>query len=447
LQDTDNISTKINFGSRSFRKYFANTSWLFFEKIIRTLLGAYVVISITNYLGAFQYGLYSYALSYTGIFSVLASLGIDSILSRELIKHPEEKESLLGTSFILKLAGAFFSVVIITVAVIITEDTLITQLMVIIISLSAVFQAFTVIELFFQAFVLSKYPALVKSISFFFTSCIKLFLIFTKAGLIYFAVFTTFEFILMAAGFVIVYSRRKNNVFRWKFNFILAKRLLNDSWPLILSGLVIGVYMYIDQIMITRMLGEKENGSYAAAVKLCEAFYFIPMVLTASLFPAIINAKEKNKALYLSRLQKLYDLLAGIAIAIAVPVSLLSGFIVSILYKPEFMPAAQVLSIYIWAGLATFLGVGSSQYLVAENYTRDAFYRTFAGMVANIGLNFYLIPLYGINGAAFATLVSYSVATFSIYFNGKTREQAVMMFKSLTLINLIKLANKKWQSR
>lgn len=442
----EKINTKINFSSDSFKKYFFNTSWLFSEKILKVVLGFVVVVAVTNYLGAKDFGLYSYALSFTGIFSVIASLGLDNILTRELIKSPEKKKILLGTSFILKISGAFVVLILLVIVLLVIENSTFTRALILILAASTIFQSFFVIEFLFQSQVLAKYPVIVKSLSFFIASGIKLLLIFLNASLIYFVIFTTFEFLILAIGLIIIYFQRGSNIFHWKFDKKLALKLLDDSWPLVLSGLAIGVYMYIDQIMITKMLGESENGSYATAVKLCEAFYFIPMIITSSLFPAIVNAKEVSEKLYLSRLQKLYDLLAWIAMAIAVPVSLLSGFIIQLLYKPEYLPAAPVLAIYIWAGVATFLGVGSSQYLIAENYTKVSFYRTFAGMVANIILNIYLIPAYGINGAAIATLISYSLATFSLFFNKKTKKQTIMMFKSILFINFFNLLFRKWQS-
>jgi O-antigen/teichoic acid export membrane protein len=142
----------------------------------------------------------------------------------------------------------------------------------------------------------------------------------------------------------------------------------------------------------------------------------------------------------------LYDLLAWAAIGIALPTTFLSKYIIEILYKPEFLPAASVLTIYIWAGVATFLGVASSQYLITENFTKIAFTRTFIGMVVNVILNFILIPVYGINGSAFATLISYSAATFSIYFSTNSRQQTIMMFKSILFINFFKYISDSWRS-
>ena len=223
---------------------------------------------------------------------------------------------------------------------------------------------------------------------------------------------------------------------QWQFKSSTAFILLKDAWPLVLSGVVIAIYMKIDQVMIKNMLSNKEVGYYAVAVKLSEAWYFIPMAICTSLFPAIVKAKQVSEKLYLSRLQKLYDILAWMAIGIAIPVTFLSDFIIETLFGAKFLPAAPVLTIYIWAGVATFLGVASSQYLISENMTRLSFFRTLMGMIINVILNLWLIPIYGIVGSALATLVSYSIATISIVFSKKTSFHLLMMLRSILFIDL-----------
>jgi len=186
--------------------------------------------------------------------------------------------------------------------------------------------------------------------------------------------------------------------------------LLRDSWPLILSGMVISIYMKIDQVMIKEMLGAQQVGHYAAAVKLSEAWYFIPMAITSHVFPAIINAKKQSEELYYQRLQKLYNLMVWLAVAIALPTTFLAPWVIRVLYGEAFLPAAGVLSIHIWASVFVFLGVASGKWFLCENYIKKNFYRTLFGMVINAVLNLILIPLYGIYGAAVATLLGQMAA-------------------------------------
>jgi O-antigen/teichoic acid export membrane protein len=436
LDNNDNIETRINFKSETFKKYFKNTSWLFAEKILRILISFLVTVLVIRYLGPEQFGLLSYAISFFGLFSAISVLGLESISIRELVKYPGKRDNILGSVFLLRLVGGIVTVILIALTLFISNESTDISILILIISTSAIFQSFSVVDYYFRAEVKAKYSVYVMMASVLFTSSLKILIIILEAPLIYFAIAFSVEFLITAAGFLTVYKNNSLKIINWKFQKKLALSLLKDSWPLILSGLVVSVYMKIDQVMIKNMLNSEEVGYYAAAVRLSEAWYFIPIALTNSLFPAIINAKEIGKNFYFNRIQKLYDILAWIAISIAVPVSIFSSDIINILYGSEFKSAAPVLNIYIWAGVAVFLGVASGQYLITENFTKLSFFRAFIGMVINVILNLVLIPKYGIVGAAVATLISYSVAVFSIILFPKTKKQFFMMIKSILLISL-----------
>ena len=429
-------STKINFSSEGFKKYLANTGWMFFEKVLRILLAFTVSIFLARYLGPSDYGLFNYVLSFTGLFTILSSFGIEGILTRELVKSPDKADELLGTCFRLRLIGSFLSIVLTVSAAILIEEPLSTLFLIIIISSGTFFQSITVVEQYFQSKVEAKKNVIAQSSSFFITSVLKIILILFEQPLVMIVFAHVSEFIFLSIGYFIIYLRTGNKFNNWSYSSSSAKKIVKDSWPLMLSGLVISVYMKIDQVMIKNMMTSADVGYYAAAVKLSEAWYFIPMIISVSLFPAIINAKSVGRDFYLNRLQKLYDLLAAIAIGIAIPFTVFSEFIIKIVFGSSFMPASSVLTIYIWAGVGTFLGVASSQYLISENLTKLSFYRTLIGMIINVLLNIFLIPRYGINGAAFATLVSYTLATFSIGIIKKTSYHFIMMIKSILFINL-----------
>jgi O-antigen/teichoic acid export membrane protein len=260
--------------------------------------------------------------------------------------------------------------------------------------------------------VLSIYVVYSNIFSLLLSSIIKVILIINEAPLIAFACVTLFDSLVLASGFVYFYFKVKLSFLSWAFDINKAKSLLKDSWPLILSGLVISMYMKIDQIMINNMLGSIDVGQYAAATRLSEVWYFIPVVISSSLFPAILNAKKISNELYLARLQQLYNLMAWMGIAIAIPMTFMSDWLVQILYGGQFNAASGVLVIHIWSAIFVFLGVASSNWFIVEGLQRYSFYRTLVGAILNILLNIFFIPEYGINGAAVATLISQFVASY-----------------------------------
>lgn len=420
-------------------KYFKNTSWLFAEKILRMILGLFVGVWVARYLGPDQFGLLSYAQSFVGLFVAIATFGLDGIVIRELVKDEGRRNELIGTAFWLKLFGAFIVLLLLAVAVNLTSNDGYSNLLVFIIASATLFQSFNVIDFYFQSQVMSRFVVYTNIISLFISSIIKVVFILNEASLTAFAWLVLFDSFILACGFVYFYLKNDLSLRAWKYDRTVAVSLLKDSWPLILSGVVVSIYMKIDQVMIKEMLDSNAVGQYAAAVKLSEVWYFIPMVIASSLFPAIINAKNKSEKLYYERLQKLYDLMVWMAIAIALPMTFISVWLVDFLYGEQYSHAGSVLMIHIWAGVFVFLGVACSQWFVAENLAKKSFYRTLSGTVLNILLNNILIPLYGISGAAIATLLGQFFANY-VYdiFDSSLHTQLKMKSMSFFPIHLLK---------
>ncbi|CAA6814272.1 MAG: Membrane protein involved in the export of O-antigen, teichoic acid lipoteichoic acids [uncultured Campylobacterales bacterium] len=430
--------------NKGFMRYFKNTSWLFFEKILRLFVNIFVGIWVARYLGPENFGLFSYAISFVGLFIAISTLGLDSIVVRNLVNNSTKKNEILTTAFLLRCIGSILVFLALIVAVNFTSNDKDTNILIFIIAGTTIFQSFNVIDFYFQSQVMSKYSVFANIISLSISSVIKIILILNDAPLVAFAYVLLFDSFILSCGLVYFYFKQTSVVKYYKFSKKIAKSLLRDSWPLILSGMVIAIYMKIDQIMIKEILGNEFVGQYAAAVKLSEAWYFIPMVIATSLFPAIVNAKKISNELYYTRLQKIYDLMVWMAIAIAIPMTFLSDWLVNILYGVEYNQSGTVLTIHIWTGVFVFLGVAFGKYLSAENLTKKAFYRTLLGAVLNISLNYVLIPKYGINGAAVATLLGQFSANY-LYdvFDKDLHGQLKMKTMSFFPIHILRGYNKK----
>lgn len=431
---------------KGFIKYFKNTSWLFGEKILRITLGVFIGVWVARYLGPERFGVYAYAGSFVALFTAIASFGLDGIVVREIVKNENLENKLLATSFWLKLMGAFAVLLILSIVVNFTKNDNSTNTLIFIIASASFFQSFNVIDFYFRSKVLSRYVVYANFITLFISSILKIVLITINAPLIAFAWVVLFDSFILAFGFIYFFVKKKPSfkIKEIKFSRVIAVSLLKDSWPLILSGIVVSIYMKIDQVMIKEMLNSESVGQYAAAVRLSEGWYFIPVVLTSSLFPAIINAKTNNKELYLVRLQRLYDLMVWMAIGVAIPMTFLSDWIVYLLYGPKFNEAGSVLMLHIWAGIFVALGVARSKWILAENLQNYTPIYLGFGLVINLLLNYYLINLYGINGAAWSTLISQCSATLiaPIFFK-KTRISFFMMINSMFLIpSLIRILKK-----
>ena len=421
------------------RLYLANTSWMFGEQILRMGAGLLVGIWVARYLGPHQYGALNYAVVFAALFGSFAKLGLDSIVVRDLVQEPALRKTYMGTAFWLKLFGAFFMLSLMGLATLFTNNSATTNLYIFIIASGIIFQSFEVVDFFFQSQVISKFVSICKITQLLISSLMKIYLILIRADLLWFVLVSLVEQITLAISLYIAYHCQKIGSFFWHFNFALAKKMLWRSWPLILSSLVTLLYMRIDQIMIHVMLGERATGIYSAAVRLSEVWYFIPMIVTNSLFPAIVNAKKTSQERYILRLQQLFTVLVWISIFSTVITLFLSKWLVVSIFGVAYQEASQVLMINMWASVFVSLGVASSSWLVCENLQHNLFYRSASGLIVNLLLNFALIPRYGIVGAAYATLLAQSIA--GLFFDlatSKTRMVFKMKLKTFFFTGLSK---------
>jgi O-antigen/teichoic acid export membrane protein len=294
-----------------------------------------------------------------------------------------------------------------------------------------IFQSFDVVDFHFQSRILYKYVAISKLVQVALSTTLKLYFIFTQADLFWFVLVSLIDQITLALSLAFAYWRQKIGSFLGSFSAATAKAMLRNSWPLIATGIAITIYTRIDQIMIKEMLGEREVGIYSAAVRLSEAWYFVPVIITTSLFPAILNARKIDQELYNKRLQRLYSVLVYFAVGVALPVTFTAEHIVVTVYGSIYEEAGTVLSIYIWAGLFVGLGTVNGQWFLAENLQNLATRNALLGAAANVALNYILIPIYGVKGAALGTFISYGVAAYlSLLINRKTRDRFFAISRS-----------------
>lgn len=410
-----------------------NTGWLFAERIVRVGVGLLVLIWLARYLGPEEFGLLSYALAFVSLFGSIAGLGLNNVVVRDLVRERESAGDILGSAFLLLVFGGVLALGLVVVAInfIRPEDNL-SKLIVTLLGLGLLLKSSEVVKYWFESQVQSRYAVWVESGAYLIFAIVKITLILLNAPLVAFVWALFAEGLLAAIGLMLVYVWRGGELRAWRALSSRCKPMLKDSWPLILSGLAIMVYLKIDQIMLGQMLGDEAVGIYSAAVRISEAWYFIPAAIVASVYPAIIEARKECETLYYQRLQRLYDLMTLLGLLVALPMTFLSGFVVNWIYGEMYSQAGSVLAIHIWSSVFIFLGVASGKWFVIEGLTRLAFRRNLFGAALNIALNFVLIPAMGIVGAAIATLVSVSVAAyFSDFLFVSTRKVFVQKTKSV----------------
>ncbi len=418
--------------NEGFKKYFYNTSWLMFEHGIRLFSSVVVGALVIRYLGPEKYGNLSFALSYLAIFSGLAKLGLDGIVVRELVLGVYKRDIILGTAFRLKFAGSFFVFVLLVASILFTENSVELRIYTIIISAGIFFQSFEVIDFSFQSQVQGKVIAVCKLIQLFISSAAKVFFVVKEYDLIWFVIITLFDSVSLSLALVIAQMSKYNIAFVRHFDKKLAKKFLEDGSPLILAVFATSLMFKLDQVMLKTMLGVKSVGVYAAAVKLAEVWYFIPTILTTSLYPAIIRSSQQSAELFDARLKRLYSLLIWISLFVAFIMTFASSKMVTFLYGPDYTESIDSLIILSWASVFIFIGNATKKWFLVKNMQSFLSKRIIGGVIINIVFNLFLIPRYHVMGAAVASLISYAFTYFfSCLLSKETRQLFVAVCVSL----------------
>lgn len=403
-----------------------NAGWLALDRLLRLAVGLIVTVWVARYLGPERFGQLNFALAFVALFGPFAGLGLKNILVRDIVRAPEGNADTVGSAFALAIIGGLLAYLLALVCITCLRPGNTEAItLVAIAGLVLLFRFGDVAAFWFEAQIRSKYVAWASVCAFLAFSLVKIVLILQEALLPAFAWASAGEVALIAVLSVIAFHVKGLGLDALRVSLPRAKGLLVDSWPLMLSGFSMMIYMKVDQVMLGFMAGDEEVGIYSAAARISELWYFIPMVIVASLFPSILKSREVDNKRYLSRLQSLCDLMAWLALVVALPVTFFSDVAITLIFGTGYANAGDILTVHVWAGLFVFLGVAGGRWYVAEGRQILNFYRKGTGAVVNIVLNWLLIPAWGGLGAAVATVLSYALVEL---FSDSWREETRLLF-------------------
>ncbi|PHR23961.1 MAG: O-unit flippase [Desulfotalea sp.] len=420
---------------KKMRRYLVNVTWLFAGKIVRMMFSLLVGIWVARYLGVEQFGILSYGIAFAMLLRSVAMFQLEGICVREIIKTPAEKDNILGSAFVLSfVAGLFSFLIVVNSIALIRPDDPVYCILVSIVGFGLIFLCFEVFDYWFQSQLDAKPVVVARTIVLSFSAALKVSAILLHAPLVFFAWITLVELILMGGALVLANMCSGQNITKLRVKVKWLKKLLCDAWPLALSGMAATIYLRIDIIMVGEMMGAQDVGIYTAATRLAEAAYFLPICIMATLYPAVVKSLENKNVDSEIRMQQVYNLMILMGYGVGIIATLFAGPVINFLFGEQFQQSSQVLSMYIWSGVFVNIAMAKSAYLKARNFTTILFVSTFTGAVVNVLLNLILIKEYGVTGAVWATIISYSIeAYFILFLFPCTRKQAFMISRAFVM--------------
>ena len=416
------------FNNSGFEKYFSNTLWLMIEKVLRMASGVLVGVWIARYLGPQDFGTFSYIMAIYLIVSAFSRLGLDPIAVREMVNRPREIERILSDVHTLRLLS---SIIVLSVSVILYSSLGgKSSLYFMLVSISYIFLSFDVVSYFYEANVKSKVISLVKIFQLSLSILVKVILIVKELDLIWFFYAFVFDALILSVLYVLSYFCLEKKVITLSGVSGSTLYLLNQSWPLILTGASLILFSQTDKVILKLVLGEEAVGIYTAGARFSEAVGMFPAIIATSLFPAILNAKKSSIEAYHSRLQAFYFMMTWLGISSFVILNICSGFLVGF-FGEEYRLSVSILCIHSLSLIFVFQWTARGRWLLSENLHKKILGYMTLGVIINILLTLVMVQYYGVDGAAIATVITQFLITLVLpMFKLDIRMSVFMLLRS-----------------
>ncbi len=422
-------------------KVIANASWVIICKIAQSLINLVIGMITARYLGPSNYGVISYVSSIVAFAVPIMQLGLNHTLVKEIIKSPDREGEILGTAMAINIFSGVFSMIgTIAFVVIANADQSETILVCILYSFTLLFQATEMTQYWFQSKLLSKYPSIATVIAYTLVALYKIYLLKSGKSLIWFSLSNVFDYLIISILLLIFYMKVGGQ--KLSFNLNIGRAMISRSKYYIIPSLMVMIFQHTDKIMINLMIGDSQTGMYSAAISCIGISGFVFSAVIDSARPVVLDEKGKNAALYEKRMVQLYSIIAALSFAQSIFMTLLAKPLVFLLYGKDYFDTIGILRIAVWYVTFSYFGSVRNVWILAEAKQRYLLGINVTGAIANVILNLCLIPIWGAEGAAIASLITQFFTNVIIGFLFKPiRHNNYLMLKGLNpkvLIDLLK---------
>ena len=418
-------------------KVLKNASWIIGCKIVQSMLNLVISMISARYLGPSNYGLINYASSVIAFVVPIMQLGFTKTIIQEFIERPDEEGKTLGTAYVFNMISALACMVgvyaFFNIANVGETETIIVGVLY---SISLLFNATEIVNYWFQAKLMSKYPSITSLIAYVVVAGYKIFLLVTGKSVRWFAVSNSIDYLVVSVILLVIYNKFSTQ--KLGFSFKIGKKMLSRSKHYIVSCMMVTVFAQTDKIMLKMMIDETQVGFYSSAVVCAGVTAFIFTAIEDSMRPTILEAKSGDPKIYEHRMITLYSVVTWLSLAQSLVMTILAKPLVLLLYGSAYLEAVNPLRIVVWYTTFSYYGTVRNIWILAEGKQKYLWIINLSGALANVALNAILIPICGTIGAAIASLFTQFFTNVFIGFIMKPiRYNNTLMLKGLNPAPLI----------
>ncbi len=388
------------------RSMFKNTIALAVPNLLNPVISFLLVLAISRFMGIEGLGQYSLVLSYITIFGSLASMGLGSLIAREVAKRPEGAHVLFLNATLFGTVASLVTFVGMNGLVMVMGYEREVVQAAFIMSLSLVLSTATYYaESVFRAVEKSEYVAFTYITETILRVGICVFLAWRGYGIV-----ALFGAILgtrvLAAALIFGFYVKVLGLPRWEFRPEMW-RVLAGQAPVFTSIVIFStIHLSVDQIMLSKLISVEAVGVYSAADRLLYICRTLPMAFSAALLPFFTKEfLAGTKHLQSLTTASLRYIFLG-TMPLVVGTAILSDQIIALLYGQQFHASVPILRLHILSLIPFSLAYIFAEILIATDNQKVDLTINIIAAVINVVLNFILIPHLAEIGAVAATLIT-----------------------------------------
>ena len=412
-------------------KIVINTLWISIGQVVELLIALVFGIFVYRYLSVQDFGKMDYAISMMNVLLPLATLSSSGILMKKIVEDRERENIYIGTMLFFRVCSGLLSAGLLMLLISFTQKN--NLLMLTLAGIQSISLIFNIYELYLCWFN-SKLEAN-KYVIFRIVTCIlvcvyKFIILYLGKDVRWFCFSNVLDSIIISF-FCAFYYKTKTKT-KLKVDFQIGIEIVKTSSFYIISGICTVLLVSVNKFFIGFYLGEIDLGIYSNATYIGFLWGFVLNAIIESMRASIVNAKKESSEKYKTKIHQLYSLVFWCGIIASVGITLVSPYILVILYGEKYAAGGIILGITCWMVVFQHIAKTRTVWLISENKNQYDLIFSFLGIVINVILCVCLIPLWGIKGAATVTVATQVIiAIFLPFLFKQTRESCYDLIKGI----------------
>lgn len=386
------------------KKIVKNLGWLTLSKIVVYILSILSITIVPRYLGVEAYGQLNFVLSFVVLFGIIGDLGLTTLIYRDVSKYPKKADEFFNNLFLFRLVMSFIMGIIMYVVILFLDKSpAVNMLLYMAILYEMISISNSIFIIIISALQKMKYVGLseiisklIYTLSVVLTLCLNVGVVGIMLGYL--------ASIIAGLIFSILVLRKYIHIhLTWNWSYI--KKTLARVWPFAIILVTGSIYFNIDRLYISLIHGDYQVGLYAISYTFYTLLISLTSILCTVFFPVIaINVNNKERMTKLSG--KFLNLMLIVAVPMCLGAIYLSKRIITLVFGSQYVPGYVAFDIIMVFFLISAIDQFHSSILQIKNKEKFYYKLLIIASAANIILNAFAIPYFGIIGAAITTLIS-----------------------------------------